>query len=259
MSKRTIEGKVICCLRDAFGEMTVADDDGIRNLYFGGGILQSSMRLDNPSALLMDYSQAMLTPLVFGSQPASVLLIGLGGGSLVNFLLQCCPDCLVDAVEISPAVIRLAHEYFHVPRREERLRVIQADGLKFVREMAASGPHYDLILLDAFDDGGPAAVLLEESFFLSCQRLMKKNGICAINLWTRPRDRYSVACEMISSVFGGNVGRLSLDESYQNAVVLACDDTSRYSDLISYRVRARQMQRKWGVNFTKFLMRICWQ
>jgi len=259
LSKQKIQGKVVFSGRDTFGELTVADKDGIRSLYFGEGIVQSSLKLGHPSVLLMDYSQAMLTPLLFNERPERVLVVGLGGGSLVNFLLERCPDCAVHAIEISPAVIRVAHDYFDLPRQNSRLQVLQADAREAVREMEASGLLFDLILLDAFDEDGPAAVLMQEDFLISCKRLLRKNGICSINLWTWPRGNFFETYEMIGSVFGGNAGKIPLEESYQNVVVLACDDASRYADLMSYRARARQMQRKWGVNFPTFLMRIGWQ
>jgi len=259
LSKKKIDGTIVCRCRDGFGEMTVADNGRVRSLYFGDGIVQSCINLDRPSDLLMDCCQAMLTPLVFMDRPESVLLIGLGGGTMANFLLRHLPFCTVDAVEVSPEVIRLAHDYFQVPREDKRLSIFQDDGREFVRKREASGRRYDLILLDAFDDGGPASVLMEKDFFTFCRRLLKKNGMCSINLWTRPRDNFSAIYEMIGDVFGGNAGKLSLEESYQNAVVLACEDISAFMAFTAYRPGARHLQRSWGVNFPKYLMNLRWK
>ncbi len=73
-----IQGNALCCLRDEFGEITVAEEGNRRTLYLGG-IAQSTIRVDRPDLLLEDYNEAMMSALLFTSAPRSVLLIGLGG------------------------------------------------------------------------------------------------------------------------------------------------------------------------------------
>jgi spermidine synthase len=88
MTESKIKGAVICRRRDEYGEIIVAEEGNKRTLYFGEGIIQSTIRTDRPYVLLEDYNEAMMSGLIFQSEPISVLLIGLGGCSLVHFLLK---------------------------------------------------------------------------------------------------------------------------------------------------------------------------
>src|SRR5512135_1665010 len=111
MSERKIDGTIVHHCRDEFGEIIVADDGVIRSLYFGD-ILQSCIRLDQPASLIHEYNQAMMSSLIFKADPRTVLLVGLGGCSLVNFLRSAFPACAIDIVEIRQKVIDLARDHF---------------------------------------------------------------------------------------------------------------------------------------------------
>ncbi len=210
------------------------------------------MRLDRPDTLLMEYCQAMMSALVFGSTPKSVLLIGLGGGSLVNFLLRSCPDASIDAVEISEQIISLAHDYFFLPKQNSNLTIFNASGQDFVRQQAECGRFYDLILVDAFDEDGPASQIIEEEFLGACRERLNQNGILVVNLWTGREEKFSALYATVKAAFAGNTIKLILSESDGNAVVFAFQNPSMCRDLSAYRQEARRLQMKWGINFPKF-------
>lgn len=230
----------------------IAEKNGIRILSFGDAAVQSRILLSQPDALLMEYTQAMMSALVFGSEPKSVLLIGLGGGSLVNFLLQSCPDTSIDAVEIREQVISLAHDYFFMPKQNANLTIINASGQDFVKRQAECGCLYDLILVDAFDEGGPASQVVEEEFLGACRERLNANGIFVANLWTGPEDNFPARYAAVNAVFAGNAFKLVLSGSEGNAVVFGFQNPSMCMELSAYRQEARRLQMKWGINFPKF-------
>ena len=159
MGEKRIKGEILKHCRDEFGEIFVAEKDGTRSLYFGDGILQSSIRLDQPGSIIDEYNQSMMSFLLFLREPRSVLLIGLGGCSLVHFLLRAFPSCALDVVEIRRHVIDLAYEYFLLPKLNPNLRIHHTAGQDFVGLQIGESGNYDLIIVDAFDDDGPAAAL----------------------------------------------------------------------------------------------------
>ena len=163
MLKSTIPGTVICRRRDEHGEIVIADNGNMRSLYFGG-VMQSAIRTDVPDLLLEDYHEAMMSALLFHDAPRSILLIGLGGSSLVHFLLKAAPDAVLDVVEIRQLVIELSREFFLLPHEDARLRITHAAGNAYIR-LHAKTKRYDMIIVDAFDESGPAASLLEKDFF----------------------------------------------------------------------------------------------
>ncbi len=252
VSKKKIYGKVICRRRDGLGEIRIADAAGIRSLSFGDAVIQSRIRLDQPDTLMMEYCQAMMSALVFRSNPKSVLLIGLGGGSLVNFLLQSCPEASIDAVEISEQIISLAHDYFFIPRQNPNLAIINASGQDFIRRQAECGQRYDLILVDAFNEDGPASQMIEEGFLNSCRGRLGENGILVANLWTGPSANFSALYATVKAAFAKNTLKLILSESDGNAIVFGFQNPSICRDLSAYRQEARRLQLKWGINFPRF-------
>ncbi len=252
MSKKKIYGKVICRRSDSLGEIRIADAAGIRSLSFGDAIIQSRIRLNQPDTLLMEYCQAMMSALVFGSTPKSVLLIGLGGGSLVNFLLRTCPAASIDVVEISDQIISLAHDYFFVPRQNTHLTIINAAGQDFIKQQGECGQRYDLILVDAFDEDGPVSQMIEAEFLGACRRRLNENGILVANSWTGQGDNFHAHHVAVKESFADNTLKLMLSEPNGNAIVFAFQNPSMCRDLSVYRQEARRLQLEWGINFPKF-------
>ena len=73
-------------------EVGISEEDNIRSLHLGSPTIQSSMNLDDPSELVLSYSQAMMGWLLFQDPPAHITQIGLGGGSFARWLAEFCQD-----------------------------------------------------------------------------------------------------------------------------------------------------------------------
>jgi spermidine synthase len=259
MSEIKIKGSILKHCRDEYGEIFVAENDGTRSLYFGDGILQSSIRLDNPGSIIDNYNQSIMSCLLFLEEPRSVLLIGLGGCSLVHFLLRTFPGCAVDVVEIRKQVIDLAYEYFLLPKWNPNLRIFHAAGQDFVRQQAEENGNYDLIIVDAFDDDGPAAALSVTPFIDTCRSRLKEGGICVMNLWHRPKDNFPRLHASFQEVFGGNTLKLIPDEKCWNVIVFGFNGPVDSGDLASYRQKARTFEQAYHINFPKYLKYVSWQ
>src|SRR5690242_4405150 len=75
------------------------EHDGLRCLYFSLSFVQSAMRIKDPDALDLAYTQKMMAFLLFNPRPRSLLLLGLGGGSLAKFCYSRLPAARITAVE----------------------------------------------------------------------------------------------------------------------------------------------------------------
>lgn len=184
------------------GIIEITDDGDIRSLYFGSDAKQSSMQLSAPNNLELTYTQTMMLALAFQSQPQNGLLIGLGGGSIAKFLHHHYPDIKIDAVELRPDVIKLAHAYFCLPECN-RINTIIGDGYQFLSQDIEQ--RYDLIQVDAFNHNGIADEVKRDLFFHHCQEKLSGNGVLAVNLWTERRDHFSQTLAMIEAAFEGVV------------------------------------------------------
>src|SRR4051812_35112633 len=111
---------------------------------------QSCIDTRQPDRFVLNYTRMMLSSLFLKPDPKSVLIVGLGGGTLPRALSQLLPNATIETVEIDPAVTRVAQQFFNF-RTNERVRVTELDGRVFVKRALRDGRHYDLIMLDAFD------------------------------------------------------------------------------------------------------------
>src|SRR5512142_1132558 len=96
----------------------VSEEAGVRSLHFGSDWVQGAMRIARPFALELEYTREMMAALLLrphGDWPRRVLLIGLGAGSLTKFLWRHRPLAKLTVVEINPAVVPAARQYFKVP------------------------------------------------------------------------------------------------------------------------------------------------
>ncbi len=258
MPERRIQGAELCRRRDEFGEIIVAEEGNKRTLYFGDGVLQSTIRTDRPDLLLEDYNEAMMSALLFKNEPASVLLIGLGGCSLVHFLLKALSDCAVDVVEIRQQVIDLSKEFFLLPSDNTKLRIFHAAGGDFISYPEANAK-YDIIIVDAFDEKGLAASLGEKDFLTACRKRLKENGVFVINLWNSPGHDFAAYHHSIQAAFRNNTLKLLLSESYRNAVVFGFENPAACRHLPDYRSIASDLQGRTGINFPRYLKYLYWQ
>jgi spermidine synthase len=173
-------GLVFSC-HDEEGVIEVIDDLDTRALYFGTSARQSAMSRAEPHRLVLSYTRAMLSALLFTREPRSALVLGLGGGSLPRFLMHAFSMCRIDVVERRAAVVQVAHDYFNLAR-SPRLETRVCDAAMFLRE--ESGRTYDLVLVDLHDPKGTAPLVAEAGFFASCARRLAARGVLATNIWT---------------------------------------------------------------------------
>src|SRR5258706_15525308 len=117
----------------AKGNIAVSEQRGVRTLQFGPDWIQGAMRISRPNALELDYTRTMMAALLLFPQPRSVLMIGLGAGSLAKFLYYHFAGVRITVVEIDPAVVDVARNYFFLPDDPARLSIALGDGVEFVR------------------------------------------------------------------------------------------------------------------------------
>jgi spermidine synthase len=147
---------------------------------------QSCMDTRKPDKLIMNYPQMMLGALFVNPQPKSVLIVGLGGGSIPRALAQLLPHAEIDVVEIDPAVVSVAKKYFDF-RASDQLRVIESDGRVYVKRALREGRQYDLIMLDAFDHEYIPEHLLTQEFLTEVKGVLAPGGTLAANTFSSSR------------------------------------------------------------------------
>ncbi len=148
-------------------------------LQFTGGVSQSRMRTFRPGHLLIDYTRTMMASLLFRPQPRVIGMIGLGGGSQAKFCHGSLRRTRLEVAENNPQVLSLRRR-FRVPRDDDRLQVLLADGAEFVRERRG---RFDILLVDGYDASGIPEALSSQAFYDDCRDALAPGGVLAGNLY----------------------------------------------------------------------------
>ncbi|KAL3138167.1 hypothetical protein ABBQ38_005393 [Trebouxia sp. C0009 RCD-2024] len=151
----------------------------------------------NVDRQLQMHARTMEPPLVTHRSPRSsrkgcrALCIGLGGGSLPNFLSHHFPGLLVDAVELDPLVVTAATDYMGFPSHRPNMQLHQGDAADYILK-AVSEVHQghadpvDMVFVDAFDanDDVPASLWSSDSAVLDAlsKVLHPEHGTLVMNL-----------------------------------------------------------------------------
>ncbi|MBP7013535.1 MAG: fused MFS/spermidine synthase [Steroidobacteraceae bacterium] len=204
----TAAASAVLCQRlmtGTYDKPFLVEDGKHRALCFTiDGSVQSEMRIDDPDALVNDYTRKMMAFLLFCPEPRRILMIGLGGGSLVKFCNRRLPSTHVTVVEIDANVIAL-RDHFRIPPDGTDLRVIHGDGARYVAGLIESGEQLpDVLLVDAYDRNGISRSIAEPEFIEHSRRILGDGGVFVMNLAAHESDR-TLHVERIRKVFGDPV------------------------------------------------------
>ncbi|MCB9503786.1 MAG: fused MFS/spermidine synthase [Deferribacteres bacterium] len=159
--------------QSAYAEIRVIEKEGYRYLLIDGGV--HSICDTDSSASVYPYVEVMDLPKYFFEEAGDMLLIGLGGGSLVTNYVQ--NGWTVDAVEIDSVVSRVAFQYFDLDPASFRL--FHMDGRQYLTN---TNRRYDVLLMDAFGSGAVPFHLATRDYFQLIKTRLKDGGILAINI-----------------------------------------------------------------------------
>ncbi|MBE0438989.1 MAG: spermidine synthase [Gammaproteobacteria bacterium] len=247
------EGVVVHQSQSDDGVIEVVDLGDTRSLHFGTFPRQSSMSLSAPHALQLSYTEAMMAALIINPNPQRILIVGLGGGSLVKFLLHHYPHCQIDVVEYRHDVVNVAHTYFKVPKDEPRLNIHIGDGYLFVQQRYFNSSElYDMMLIDAYDHVGMAASVGVQAFFDACAGLLDGHGVMSINLWGSDRPYFNQTMTRINQSFEGRTMILPV-ENKGNVICLAMMQTVTSAKLKKLRQHIEQVDMTLNINLSKSL------
>jgi spermidine synthase len=187
-------------VRSRYNHVRITEHGTVRTMYFVGdnGTQYIESRVDraHPASLDLDYARTMMAGFLVSPAPRRLLMLGVGGGQISNYLYSRFPGLEIDAVDIDPEVIRLAKKYFGVPADDPRYRTHEADARLFV-ERAAPGVQWDMIMLDVFRGVFVPYHLKTVEFYQACLARLAPGGTVVANLHnaTRmyPHDRQTLA------------------------------------------------------------------
>lgn len=177
--------KVLYHGKTEFQDVLVFKSTDYGNVLVLDGIIQVSERDEFAYQEMISH-----IPLYAHKSPKKILVIGGGDGGVLREVVK--HSCVTDAtlVEIDPTVIELSKKYlpnmacsFNNPKVNVKL----CDGFKFLRDVAASGAKYDVIITDSSDPEGPAEAFFQKEYFELLYKALNDDGIviaqASENVW----------------------------------------------------------------------------
>ncbi|XP_072276042.1 eEF1A lysine and N-terminal methyltransferase [Pyxicephalus adspersus] len=159
---------------------------------------QPSIVVDK-SYLCCEHHKVMISGLALLRDPGvlperhiSVLVVGLGGGSLSLFIHDYFLGSRVEVIEIDPSVLDVATSWFGFSQ-DERMKVHLADGLVHINGLAntENAAAYDVIMFDvdskdtSLGMSCPPPAFVEKNFLQNVHKILKNDGLFILNLVCR--------------------------------------------------------------------------
>lgn len=131
------------------------------------------------------YYWGRLVEIIKEQQPEAkkVLLLGLGGGTIVHLLFRKFPDINIVSIEIDPEVIKISKKYFNADKIPNH-RIINEDALRVVvepEEHGLSPKEFDVVIVDIlagkkFPDLGKTG-----NFLAAVKNMTRSGGLVLFN------------------------------------------------------------------------------
>jgi spermidine synthase len=225
--------------RSEYNHVLVTEEGTLRRMHFvtpdGRRLLQSTYDTSRPVALDHEVFQTMISALFVQPKVRRMMMVGVGGAQVTNYLFGRLEGLAIDAVDICPEVIRLAQAHFGVPDSPD-YRFHVADARVFIEEGAEG--KYDLIVVDAFRGHSIPIHLRSRQFFESVSNRLAPGGVMVVNMH-RLADRYASDRTTIAAVFP-NCYRFSSPDDVQTSIV--CGNEKRALSAAQLLDNARALQ-----------------
>jgi spermidine synthase len=226
----------------------VSEQRGVRTLHLGGEAIQSAIRLSRPGELELAYTRAMMAFLLFAPAPREALMIGLGGGSIARFVHERMPGTRMTVVEISPKVVAAARAFFGLPDEDARLSVVVADGADHVAGRVGA---WDVLLLDAFEDGRSVPSLASQAFYDACYAALRPGGVLVVN-FIADEPRFGTCLARIERAFAGRILCLPAEDRV-NMIVLGLKRPAARIAIEPLKRAARDLSARYSLPFGRFV------
>lgn len=237
----------------------ISEAAGVRYLHFGSDWIQGAMRIRKPHALELAYTREMMAGLLLrdgleqdaGQWPKNVLIIGLGAASLAKFVHHHLPHSRIKVVEIAPAVVAAARQFFKLPPEDARFSIHIGCGAQYVLEHER---HYDYILVDGYDRNARAGALDTLPFHQAVRSRLSERGLMAVNLFGRSKG-YKASLERIVTAYDGRALAFPSCDS-GNVVAFGANGETIERSMAELRTRAQALKETTGLDLLPTVTRL---
>jgi spermidine synthase len=146
-----------------------------------------------------------------------ILLLGVGGGTVIHLLRHYAQPELIDAIDLNPVHLQVARRFFNI--KPSMANLVQADGVNWLKNY--TGPRYDMIIDDMYgeENGEPVrAVELNAQWLGTLRKNLNPDGVLVMNTMSS-KELKQAACFTHTQLSRSFKSAYQLDLAiYHNAV-----------------------------------------
>lgn len=182
INNKVFDDKIIFEFESDFHTIKVVENEIGKFLHYAdtyqAGFINTDFYKGN-----LPYINYFLIPYLMNPKIENILLIGLGSGKIVNdyeFLfdnLKC-----IDVVDLEENIVNIATNYFGF-KQSDKFNFILQDGITYLRNTKKK---YDLIVVDVANNDGIDLRFLNDDYFKSVKKSLKKGGMFVSNMCASP-------------------------------------------------------------------------
>lgn len=178
--------RVIHKEKSLYRNIEVKESNNRRCLVFAmrrGDRNQTCVDLRNPDRVVFPYARMTFAGLLLNPEPETILIVGLGGGTLPTVLSRLFPEATIHIVEIDEAVLRVAKLYFDFVETE-KVKVFVQDARVYIKRAVIRKQKYDMVILDAFTGDYIPEHLMTVEFLEEVKSIMSDEGVLVANTFS---------------------------------------------------------------------------
>lgn len=188
--------------KSLYRNIVVQESNNQRCLIFAvrkGDKNQTCMDLNDSKRIVFPYVRMIFAGLLVNPEPRSMLIIGLGGGTIPTALAELFPEVPMDVVEIDPAVVEVARQFFDYKERTG-VTVHVLDARIYIKRAGLLQKKYDMVILDAFTGDYIPEHLMTKEFLQETRTLLTESGVLVANTFSTS-DLYDHESVTYAAVF----------------------------------------------------------
>ena len=182
INHKTFNDKVLFELESDFHTIKVVENEVGKFLHYAdtyqAGFINTEFYKGN-----LPYINYFLIPYLMNPKIENILLIGLGSGKIVNdfeFVFDNLKT--IDVVDLEENIVEIATNYFGF-KQSDKFNFILQDGITYLRN---NKKKYDLIVVDVANNDGIDLRFLNDEYFKSIKKSLKKGGMFVSNMCASP-------------------------------------------------------------------------
>ncbi len=171
-TKTKINGEIV--VKEQFGQYTLH----VQNLIQSGGIIKE---IWEKPLKQVTHNKLHVT---------SCLVLGLGGGTVVQLIKSHWPGAKIVGIEVDPVIVKIGKRFFGLDKIKS-LEIITINAFEWIYSHFDDTYHrsedFDLIIVDMYTGYEPPYQIEEEKFLKKIKKLLSKKGLVIFN-WLKGKS-----------------------------------------------------------------------